>query len=151
MAKKKKKTWKSDLKKEMTIRKLMLESQKHDHETCNCDGCFWWQMTRTIAQKARLFFVVGGWKDLDRDEYLRMMQRTIQYRIDKKVSIKKLTKYIMTQGKMSKEQAKSTAQNMIAPIIKHPTNPKKTAKQHALIFMVMVGNAPSPMGLLRDI
>jgi len=132
---KKKKSWKetTGLREEMQINKLLKESEKHDRATCDCEGCYWWNITRTISKSGRVFFVINSWKDMDRDEYLRIMQRELNYRIYKSKDRKALVAFLMKQ-KMPKKQAEKVADQMMAPI-----------------FMVMVGSAPSPHGLLRDI
>lgn len=139
MVKKRDKSWKdkSGLRKEMRIRKLILESQKHDRETCDCEGCFWWTMVTTLIKGWRLFKVVPTWKDLDRDEYLRIMQSTLRFKMDKKMPKNKLVKYLLSKGKkqgLTKKQAEMMAESMLGAI-----------------HMVMYGDAPSPMGILRDI
>lgn len=128
---------KSGLRKEMKIRKLLLETQKHDRDKCRCEGCYWWAMTVTIVKGYRFFQVIPKWKDLDRDEYLRIMQLTMRYKMDKKMPKKKLVKYLMSKGAshgLTKEQAGKMAEKMLNPI-----------------HMVMYGDASSPMGILRDI
>lgn len=131
----KKQSWKdaSGLRKEMEIKKLMLASRDHDHEKCNCKGCYWWIITRTVFKEGRMFEVIPSWKDMDRDEYLRTIQRTLNYRIDKKIDEKKLTAYLIKQG-VPKDKAPEIAKKMLDPM-----------------FMVMLGRAPSKLGLLRDI
>jgi len=133
MPKKQKKTWKTDLKEEIRITKLMKESENHNHKTCDCEGCYWWCMTTTIFKNGRLFEVVPTWKDLDRDEYLKIMQRLIQYKIDKKATTKKLIDYLKKQG------APPDQAEIIAKRIQTPT------------FSIMYKKAPSPLGLLRDV
>lgn len=39
-----------------------------------------------IIKDGRLFEVISSWKDMDRDEYLRIIQRTLNYKIDKKLT-----------------------------------------------------------------
>mgnify|MGYP007084777090 CR=1 FL=1 len=129
------KNWKTNLKSEMKIRKLMLETKDHDHEKCSCEGCYWWVITRSIWKGGRLFYVVSSWKDLDRDEYLRIMEREIRYKMDKKTSKDKLIERLMqSDSKITKEQAKQIADEMLTSI-----------------FMVMYGKSPTPLGLMRDI
>lgn len=127
-------SWKdaSGLRKEMKIRKLILESQKHDRKTCRCKGCYWWAMTVTVNKGGRFFEIIPTWKDLDRDEYLRIIQLTLRYKMDKKMSEKDLIKYLMKKG-ANKEQAKAMAKKMLEPL-----------------HMVMYGDAASPLGILRD-
>ena len=137
--KKKKRNWKdaSGLRKEMKIKKLMLATRDHDHEKCDCEGCYWWVITRTVFKEGRIFDVIPSWKDMDRDEYLRTIQRTINYRIDKKISKKKLIAYLTKQAEKTgfdKKLIPKIAEQMLAPM-----------------FMVMIGEAPSRLGLLRDI
>jgi len=131
---KKKKSWKdeSGLRKEMEIVKLMKESAKHEHDKCNCEGCYWWTITKTLIKNGRYFYVVESWKDIPVDEYQRIMQRMLQYKIDKKITLKKLVKYLKKQG-VPKDKAKAIAEQMLAPV-----------------HTVMVGKSPSPLGLLRD-
>ena len=117
----------------MRIKKLMLESREHDHEKCNCEGCYWWVMTGTVMNAGRFFQVIPSWKKLDRDEYLITMDRAMRYKMDKKMSKKDFVKYLMTKG-MDKKQAEEVAKKMLEAL-----------------HMVMYGNAPSPFGLLRDI
>ena len=135
----KKESWKdkSNLRKEMRIRKLILESQNHDRNKCRCEGCHWWAMTTTITKGLRFFQVIPKWKDLDRDEYLRIMQLTMRYKMDKKMSKEKLIKYLLSEGashKLTKEQAGKIAEQMLEGT-----------------HMVMYGDASSPLGILRDI
>lgn len=130
---KKQKTWKTDLKKEMKIIKLMKETEKHNHKTCDCEGCYWWYMTLTIFKNGRFFEVIPTWKDLGKDEYLRTMQRLMQYKMDKKATTKQIINYLKKQG-ASPDQAKIIAKRM-----------------QASTFSVMYKKAPSPLGLLRDI
>jgi len=139
MVKKKKESWKDQtgLRKEMKIRKLILESQKHDRNKCRCEGCYWWAMTVTITKGFRFFQIIPKWKDLDRDEYLRIMQLTMRYKLDKKMTKGKLVKYLMSEGAsrgLTKEQAEKMVEKMLEPI-----------------HMVMYGDASSPLGILRDI
>lgn len=135
----KRKSWKDKygLRKEMRIKKLILESQDHDRENCECEGCFWWAITTTMVRGGRFFKVIPSWKDFDIEEYMRIMQATMRYKIDKNTSKEKLVKYLLSKGKtrgLTKEQAEKMAENMFEGI-----------------HVVMYGDAPSPMGLLRDI
>lgn len=135
LTRKKTKSWKdtSGLRVEMKIKKLMLESKNHNHEKCNCEGCYWWVMTATVTNMGRFFQVVRNWKQLDRDEYLRIMDRAIRYKMDKKMPRKDLIKYLVKKG-MNKKQAEEVAKNMLEAL-----------------HMIMYKDAPSPLGLLRDI
>ncbi len=131
----KKESWKdaSGLRKEMKIRKLLLGSQKHDREKCRCEGCYWWAITRTVYKEGKLFFVIPSWKDLNRDEYLRIITSTIRYKRSKKLSKKELLKYLIKRGAPEKD-AEQIAESLLRPI-----------------HMIMYGKAASPLGILRDI
>lgn len=131
---KKSKNWKTEsgLRDEMKIRKLILETQNHDRKKCRCEGCYWWSITRVVTKGGRLFEVIPSWKDLDRDEYLRIIYSTLRFKMDKKVSKEKLINYILSKG-APKEQAEQIAEQMLKPL-----------------HMIMYGKAASPLGILRD-
>lgn len=131
----KKKSWKdkSGLRDEMKIRKLVLETQKHDRATCRCEGCYYWAMGRTVTKGGRFFQVIPTWKDLDRNEYLKIIMSTIKFRMDKESTKKELIKYLLDKG-VPKERMEETLKIMLRPIT-----------------VVMYGDANSPLGILRDI
>lgn len=139
MVKGKRKSWKDEtgLRKEMKIRKLILETKRHDRNKCTCKGCFWWAMVTTLIKGGRFYQVIPSWKNLDRDEYLRIMQLTMRYKMDKKMPKEELVNYLMSKGAiqgLKKEQAEQMAEKMLGAI-----------------HMVMYMNAPSALGILRDV
>lgn len=127
-----KKTWKTDMKEEMKVIKLLRETESHDHKKCDCEGCYWWNMTSVLTKNGRFYEVIPAWKDMDRDEFIRSTARYLRYQIDKKDDPKKLKAFIEKQG-ATPEQAEIVVKRMMEPV-----------------FMVMYGKAPSKLGLLRD-
>lgn len=128
------KRYKANFKQEETrIIELMKESADHDHSKCKCEGCYWWTMTNTIMQNGRFYYVEPSWKDIDVNEFLRVNQAYQRFKLDKQMPLEKLVEYLIGEG-APKEKAEEIAKNMLSPL-----------------FTIMVGKAPSPMGLLRDI
>jgi len=119
------------LKQAMKIKKMLIETRAHDRRTCNCKACWHYSMGFTLMNNLRLFFVVKDWKDIGRNEYLRAFQRILNYRIDKKTTKKKLTKFLKSKGAPPKQ---------LPQIIEQMQSP---------MFTVMFKT--SPMGMLREI
>ena len=115
----------------LKIKKMILQSQKHDRNKCNCKGCWYYNIGFTIMQRARFYFVIDGWKNLDRNEYLRAFQRIVNYKLDKRTTEKKLKSYLKSKG---------------APIKQIPQIVKQ---MQSSIFVVMF--KASPMGMMREI
>lgn len=120
-------------KEQSRIVELMKKTVKHDHKKCKCEGCYWWTMTKVIMQNGRFYEVVRSWKDLDRDEWLRISMSYQKYKDDKRMSKEEIEKFLIGKG-VPPDKAKQMGIMMSAPT-----------------FVVMYKNAPSPMGLLRDI
>lgn len=120
-----------DFKKAIKIKKMLLETQKHDRNTCICKACWHFNMGFTIIKSARFYFVVENWKRMDRDEYLRAFQRILQYKIDKSTTKKKLKAFL---------KAKGAPNNMIPQIVE---------QMSMSLFVVMF--RVSPMGMLKEI
>lgn len=119
------------LKEMMKIKKMILESQTHDRNKCNCKGCWHYNIGFTIMQRGRFYFVIDGWKNMDRDEYLKAYQRILNYRLDKSTTEKKLRKFL---------KSKNAPENMIGQIIE---------QMQSSMFVVMFKT--SPMGMMREI
>jgi len=120
-----------EFKKGIKIKKMLMETQKHDRKTCNCKACWHYNMGFTLMRNARFHFVVQNWKSLDRDEYLRSFQRILNYRIDKKTTKRKLKKFFKSKG---------VPPNRI---------PKMVEQFQLSMFVVMFKS--SPLGMLREI
>jgi len=120
-----------EFKKGLKIKKMLLETQKHDRNKCNCKACWHYNMGFTIMKNLRLYFVVPNWKSLGRDEYLRTFQRIMNYKSDKNNTKKVLRKFLKSKG---------APKNVIPKIIAQIQSP---------LFVVMY--KPSPMGMLREI
>ena len=132
---KKSKNWKTEsgLRTEIKIRKLLLETQNHDRKKCRCEGCYWWNITKVVIKGGKIFEVIPSWKNLDRDEYLRIIDSNLRSKMDKKTSKENLIKYLLSQG-APKEQVEQIAEQVSKPI-----------------HMIMYGKSESPLGILRDI
>lgn len=119
------------LKEAMKIKKMLIETMRHDRRTCKCKACWHFAMGFTVMKNLRFYRVVGGWKVLDRDEYLRAFQRILSYKMDKKTTTKKLAKFLKFKG--APERA----------------IPEIVEQMQSAIFVVMF--KASPMGMLREI
>lgn len=111
---------------------LMKESENHDHKTCNCEGCYWWIRTKAIFQNGRLYEMVSDWKEYPPEEFHRAYIRFLQYKMDKKLSKKRLITLLMKKKKLSREEAKQVAEQMYQP-------------------MFTIFYKPPPMGIMREI
>lgn len=120
-----------EFKKGIKIKKMLMETQKHNRRTCTCKACWHYSMGFTLMKNLRFYFVVPNWKSLSRDEYLRGHQRITNYRLDKKTTKRKLKKFL---------KSKSAPPNMIPKIIE---------QMQSSMFVVMY--KASPMGMLREI
>jgi len=130
--KKQKEYWRDFKRTEEEIVELMKKTVKHP-KGCNCEGCYWWAMTKTIVKDMCLYTIIRSWKEMDVDEFHRTHQARRRYALDRRIPRKRMIELLLKRG-APKDQVEKIADAMYEPV-----------------SIVMASEQASPAGLMRDI
>jgi len=125
-------TWKTPLKEDMRRIKLIKETQEHNRDKCECEGCKWYNIFGTIIQNGIMFHVEKEWKKIPPKEWHISFSRFTNYRSDKKVSIEKIREKLR-ERKVPPDKIEAAITQVMLDMVPH------------VVF------TPTPQGVLREV
>lgn len=91
-------TWKNNLKEDMRRIRTIKETESHDRDSCNCEGCKWYNVFGTIINHGVIYHVEKDWNNISPEEWNVSFMRFTKCRDDKKITFEKIKKSLIEKG-----------------------------------------------------